>query len=417
MGDAVSQPKLEPVEDRALFTSEDPPDGAPSPSREVKEVTAPATMQEDAEQRIENSSTRVQDEHEQPHDHAMPIQVPDITNLSTSVKSRPEDALSQDEHPRNEKPTTKKRGKAKTVWFGDVEEAFVRAVHLLPNIGTSRKLILGQLMQRMDMIAEYIRRQTGVTRTVSQVRNHVANVKATSSTSAKLKAALTGYITTPAELDRIDWDVLLGPDHFPHTKPRASNPSPSIGVRTYAPIAAAPSAYGSGRPAKVPKLEHDTTLSYAMPPPAPVPHPGLTLPFVTPSQGQTVLPPFYPQAYPQVPVAPPFAYCPPPPAPHTAYPPPAAPSTHTSMAHSFLSPLLAFLSASSPGRDHSLAAHALLEGGVTSLSALADLLLLEQNSLDGFFELLSRRTRVAGMQLAWLKKAVAGTREASVQAG
>ncbi|BGP38226.1 Transketolase [Rhodotorula kratochvilovae] len=381
MGDTVSQPNLEPVEDHALLTSEDPPDGAPSPSREVKEVTAPATTQENAQQSIEDSGTRLQDEHVQPHDHAMPaavarvaneirlrsIQVPDMIGLSTGVKSRPEDAMSQDEHLRSEKPTTKKRGKAKTVWFGDVEKAF----RSTPNIGTSRKLFLGQSIQRMDMIAEYIRRQTGESRTVSQVRNHVANVKATSSTSAKLKAALTGYIATPAELDRIDWDALLGADqYFPHTEPRASNPSPSVGVRTYAPIAPAPNSYGSGRLAKVPKLEHDATLSYAMPPPAPVPHPGLTLPFVTPWQGQSVLSSFYPQAYPQVPVAPPFAYCPSPPAPLSAYPRPAAPSTHTST-----------------------------------------------NSLDGFFELLSRRTRVGGMQLAWLRKAVAEAREASAQAG
>ncbi|BGP46318.1 Transketolase [Rhodotorula kratochvilovae] len=331
------------------------------------------------------------------------IQVPDRTGPRASYKSGLQGAASQDEDVRDEReeqPPKKRRRGVKTVWY---------TLRLVPDLGTSPRFLMGQQMRRFDLISEYIRRQTGESRTPLQVQGYIRNTRKTA-TDTTLISALQGANVSDQEIERIDWDSLLGPDHFPQTKPHTSATPPNALMATA--FKEASTSRSRSPTAKVPKLENSTTPGRPVPPPTPVPCAQQFLP-PAPPQSSFSAPSVSPQAYSQVPVPPPSAYYPPPPAPLSAYPRPAATSTHTSTVHSSLSPLLAFLSASSPGRDHSLAAHILLEGGITSLSALADLLLLDQNSLDGFFELLSRRTRVGGMQLAWLKKVVAEAREAS----
>ncbi|GAA6051534.1 hypothetical protein JCM3770_000402 [Rhodotorula araucariae] len=303
---------------------------------------------------------------------------------ATSGGERGEDR--RDETPQKR---TRRHPRGKTVWFESVHDAFVRAVHLLPDIGTARYPVLGQDMQRNEMICEYIRRQTGEARSVTQVSSYFKQVRNASSTSSKLKAALKGRSVPDEELARIDWDTLLGPDRCSLAKLPTSESPPNLQARAGTPPVTASTSGSSSQPAKVPKLEHGTSPGWAL----------LSTP-LPPAQLKQQSP-----CYPQSLIPPPPAFHPSPPVFHHASPQPLT-QTPTSAEHPFFHHLVAFLSIAA-GRDYSLSAEALLDCGITTPTALADLLLLDSASLNGFFDLLSRRTRLGGLELAWLKKAVA----------
>ncbi|GJN88322.1 hypothetical protein Rhopal_001287-T1 [Rhodotorula paludigena] len=302
---------------------------------------------------------------------------------------------------------TRKGGK-KRVWFTKVHEAFVRAIQLLPNLGKTRYSVRGVSMQRNDMICEYIRRQTGHLRSATQVTNYLSQLRRDRNTDQNLQ----GHVVSQKELVGTNWDELLGPDRFPHVKllrppllrPQSSAQKQSAPKReAESPIFDPLAAHG---PKRI-KVEQHSSPAYP-------PYPILAQ---------------YPQPYPQhyVSASPlPPSLAPPAFQPHSPYSPsplavpaglPALPPRSLPASNlrrprspSFHLPLLAFLASSSPGRDFASTASTLVAAGIDSLDSLVNLLLIGEHALDGFLELLQKRHRVEGMQLAWLRRGLEAAR-------
>ncbi|BGP53921.1 hypothetical protein JCM8202_006114 [Rhodotorula sphaerocarpa] len=66
---------------------------------------------------------------------------------------------------------------ADNVWPPDVDDAFFRALHLLPRLGRKKLLINGKPCGRNELISDYIFRTTGKTRTRKQVSSHIQVLK------------------------------------------------------------------------------------------------------------------------------------------------------------------------------------------------------------------------------------------------
>ncbi|GAA5999394.1 uncharacterized protein JCM10292_001259 [Rhodotorula paludigena] len=306
---------------------------------------------------------------------------------------------------------TRKGGK-KRVWFTEVHEALVRAMQLLPNLGKTRYSVRGVSMQRNDMICEYIRRQTGHVRSATQVTNYLSQLRRDRNTDHNLLVAVQGHVVSQKELVSTNWDELLGPDRFPHVKllgrpllrPESSAQKQSAPKREAASPAFDPlAAHG---PKRI-KVEQHSSPAY---PPFPI-------------LAQYAQP--YPQHYVSASPLPP-SLAPPACQPHSPYspsplavpaglpapPPPCLPVSNSRRPRSpsFHLPLLAFLATSSPGRDFASTVSTLVVAGIDSLDSLVDLLLIGEHALDGFLELLQKRHRVEGMQLAWLRRGLEAAR-------
>ncbi|BGP46307.1 Transketolase [Rhodotorula kratochvilovae] len=327
----------------------------------------------------------------------------------------PEDEV--DDEPHAGKKRRSDAGKATALWSDELDALLKEALHHIPAFpGNSSYKVGAFSMARRDMLAEYIRRRSGALFTRNQISSRLNIIQRNAGHDTAFLRAVPGRAVDGVELAQRDWDAFLGPNLFPETKPDATR----IAFLKSKVLLSGAKAGSSGkrRSQSAAQDSHvDKKRRLASPAPA-LPTPP------DPSHSDPPAQPLYAyQQYPQYLPYPPdplrcryslshYPLLPPPPAPAQPPPPPAAYSPQ----HPFFLSLVAFLTASAPGRDHSLPAHALVDAGVTSISALADLLLLDAGSLEGFSELLSRRARFGGMQLAWLKKAVGAAREATMGA-
>lgn len=70
-----------------------------------------------------------------------------------------------------------KSNKGADVWPDDVEVAFWEALRLIPKLGRRKVLVHGKPCGRNELIADYIERKTGKTRTRKQVSSHIQVLK------------------------------------------------------------------------------------------------------------------------------------------------------------------------------------------------------------------------------------------------
>ncbi|GAA5933243.1 hypothetical protein JCM3775_002583 [Rhodotorula graminis] len=103
-----------------------------------------------------------------------------------------------------------------TAWTSAVHKAFLRGIHLVPDLGVSRYPLGSQLLMRNGMVSEYIVRQTGEYRTSRQVGSHISAIRRVNKCSKGLRRALRGHRISHDKLDNMDWNALLGPDKYPH---------------------------------------------------------------------------------------------------------------------------------------------------------------------------------------------------------
>ncbi|GAA5854799.1 hypothetical protein JCM9279_000950 [Rhodotorula babjevae] len=301
----------------------------------------------------------------------------------------------------------KQGGAPLTTWLPELHHIFLRAIRIVPDLHGAIYSIGNEHLNRHGMIAEYIRRQTGQVRTSVQVRSHVNDTRRKHTTNDGLQQALTGHDVPQIELDKMDWDALLGPDLYPHVKPdrRRVPDKLNTGVkRKRSPSSAA------SRPAKRPPPPKPTSAQSPRVVASSSPSDPAS-PWTAPVSYETqidVAPPSrraaasFSSAHEPLPLAHPSSF----PIYLTAPPPPALSPT----SHPFLPVLTAFLTSFHPSRDHGLTARALLALGIDSPAALVLLLALEPHSLELLYEHLRKAVGLGPLDVAWLKKVVAAAK-------
>ncbi|GAA5915153.1 hypothetical protein JCM8208_002153 [Rhodotorula glutinis] len=303
-----------------------------------------------------------------------------------------------------------KGGAPLTSWTPEVHKAYLRAIHLIPNLGVSRWPLGNQRVQRNNMISEYIARQTGMYRTAHQVGSHASFIRrAKNGPRPGLCRALQGHYVPHDELKKIDWDAFLGPDNYPNVK-AAERRNAGWKVNN---VKRKRSSSSTGIANKRTKVEPqlDSTFSKSLPvassstsrvasswsapstyaPQGEVSSPSSRAPAATTPTHEPLPVTPSPSFQPFTPAAPPFSLSP--------------------TSHPFLADLTAFLTSFHPSRDHGPTARALLNLGIASPSALVLLLALESSSLELLYEHLRKKVGLAPLDVAWLKKAVGAARE------
>ncbi|BGP20370.1 hypothetical protein JCM10213_002319 [Rhodosporidiobolus nylandii] len=111
--------------------------------------------------------------------------------------------------------------KGETVWGNGLEEVLKQALALVPVMG-KRVVYLPsdptcETYGRTALVAEYIRRQTGVMRNRVQITTHCGIFRKKVESDPSLAAILRGPSYTGEQIASTDWDAVLGPDLFPHT--------------------------------------------------------------------------------------------------------------------------------------------------------------------------------------------------------
>ncbi|BGO89851.1 hypothetical protein NBRC10512_005621 [Rhodotorula toruloides] len=289
-------------------------------------------------------------------------------------------------------------GKKATVWVPEVKEVLWRAVDLIPNIGRSRYVVRGTPMDRFDMIAEYIRRQSGHRRTCQQVRSFTSNLKYGQDEGSEIVRRLAGSYIDSSVAASIDWDAFLGPDLHPAIAPaETSNVQPPKKRKRAASQSPPPPTSSTATGADKRATVH-TTRAPDKPSASPFAPPPYSLqPIYQPLQQVPGGSSFPSTQQPQA------VYFLPHPSSRMLYRHPNQPTAQTQPSTDFRPSLRAFFAAVMPDRDFALLANHLASAGITSVDQLSNLLLMDEGSVDGFVE---RIPKLGGVERAFLRKAI-----------
>ncbi|GAA5839730.1 hypothetical protein JCM11251_002575 [Rhodosporidiobolus azoricus] len=298
-----------------------------------------------------------------------------------------------------------------SVWSDQVSDALKTGLTKFPYLGRgkSRFSAFGQKLGRAAILSEFVRRQTGQVRSVEQINCRLHALK--NAHDGALQRSISGSKIDKSFLRSHNWEAELGPDLFPPTitSPNdASTQTQKKRKRSDAMNASRAGTSSPQRPSSEPTIEAVAPFSKQVKIEQPQ------------DQQQPRYPPlscrspYYPPSYPFPPLPSALPPC------ATALPPPAFPSTLP-----VATTLLCFLAASDsiserlepyhlaasftsafPPHDFTAAAESLNSSGVTTIEALIELVLIEDEALDDLFILLSRHTKLSGIKASWGKKAV-----------
>ncbi|CDR47731.1 RHTO0S15e01200g1_1 [Rhodotorula toruloides] len=115
----------------------------------------------------------------------------------------------------------RKRGKTSQAapssdrWTAAEHEALLRATDLVSIPGTALVWLGFEELRRPQLLAEYIRRQTGTIKTSSQINRRLTRI----TRLPAMRDRVRGSEMSLKEARETDWHARLGPDRFPHTKP------------------------------------------------------------------------------------------------------------------------------------------------------------------------------------------------------
>ncbi|GAA5911658.1 hypothetical protein JCM6882_006932 [Rhodosporidiobolus microsporus] len=400
---ASSSLNVEAEEKPAKGTDAAPSDGrAPSPH-----LLAPA---------LSADSTSCSPEPAAPSDtssegHPMIKREHDDASYSESSSSEDSDEEEDEKNTGTAGPGASVKGYETIMWSAEVNAALKNGLAKFPYIGRTPKRFhaAGQDMCRAAILAEYVRRQTGQVRSRLQIGARLEVLK--SIVDSDFKRLINGNKIEATVLTTRDWDAELGPDHFPATQGCSSAlKAPKKRKKLTAPK---------------PNLKRSSSLSALPPfPPQADSSSGHLSKRIKQDEAfypRSSYPPYYPQYYPPPPFAlssmpAPSPTFPPSHIPPSFYPAPVSyprststdslPLSATSSSPLKPSELSAFFSTAFPSRDFTSSAYSLFESGITSVEALVELLLLDDESLEDFLPLLSRRTKLSAIEGGWVKKAV-----------
>ncbi|GAA5904930.1 hypothetical protein JCM8208_007227 [Rhodotorula glutinis] len=285
---------------------------------------------------------------------------PDDAELSSELSELSDSGDDDDDGDDDDPPTSKanvasssparshpinRGGRKPTVWKEDVAEAFDRGLELIPDLANDYVLLKGKLAQRPDLLAEYVRRQTGERRTNTQSRNRISTLRHLNPRDQQLEKLLVGRSVSKDTIDKTDWDALLGVDHFPHiARAPLASPTPPSKKRKRTSTPSAPSKRLKPVPASTVEGSFTSTAGW--------------------------------------------------------------PSNHP-----FLPVLAAVFSSYHPTRDHTSTARVLVDLGLDSWDALANLCAFEPSSLERLYEHLRKEVGLGALEVAWVRKAVGAVRE------
>ncbi|BGP38227.1 hypothetical protein JCM10449v2_002156 [Rhodotorula kratochvilovae] len=281
------------------------------------------------------------------------------------------------------------------LWSRECQEALMRGLELVPDLKQHIFQVGGKRVGRNGLLAEYVRRQTGEERTASQVSNRLQYLRQRYKGQGQTRKSLVGAPADLGDMHKRDWDAYLGTDHFPKlaqkrrsTRKQDKQPKRKLKRKKRAApesLAASPALRDASQQqgANHPKYSSSLPLASASRVP-PV--------FSASSFAATV---------------------------SSSLPEPDAPAKPSLDVkprlpdHSFANDIRAFLTSLSPSHDFTAASRFLVSGGISSSSALADLLFLEPSMLDAFLETAQARQKVKlpALEMAWLKRVLALARE------
>ncbi|BGO97974.1 TEA domain-containing protein [Rhodotorula toruloides] len=329
------------------------------------------------------------------------------------------------------------------LWNDETTALLREAAHKLPNLGRRHYTVQGASYGRNGLIGEFIRRRTGIARDRFQVYYRLqALIKAAKDDLTEI-AKLRGATVSRDDLRGREWTTFLGPNLFPHTKPKLSQARDDDETSRDSPpplkrkkqskstnsstSSAAPSQYKKPRhhrpysddttsaspsSTSCKRVQEDDEAATRHFKPRPFPLLASDSRLFPPGAlfGSSIfsvasVPASYPSSS--------YSLFPPPsvlaPTSSTAQPEPSptiSPPTAASVA-----PLLtALLTAASPSRDPSSLVHALLSSGLSTTSDLVDFLSLDNSTLRLFLEEFGKRNGMGPLDLAWVRKAFEAAR-------
>ncbi|GAA6034306.1 hypothetical protein NBRC10512_005623 [Rhodotorula toruloides] len=272
----------------------------------------------------------------------------------------------------------RKRGKTSQAapssdrWTAAEHEALLRATDLVSIPGTALVWLGFEELRRPQLLAEYIRRQTGTIKTSSQINRRLTRI----TRLPAMRDRVRGSEMSLKEARETDWHARLGPDRFPHTKPVSLLDTYGTTTAKKGAAPASPIADLDSNRAKKPRLSPPDGTStpaadFATASNAYTSGSGLALD----QEGALKRP--KPRVRSKKPKSRPFVI-----------------------------DLSAILSSLVPGRDLTTSAHALFACGITSTSHFADLLIFDKDVANVFVDIVGRRMELSAFEVAWTKKAL-----------
>ncbi|BGP30356.1 hypothetical protein JCM10296v2_002110 [Rhodotorula toruloides] len=127
--------------------------------------------------------------------------------------SEDEEESDEEEEEKRGNGRTAKGGQATGLWSEELNELLVEAAQKIPFTGERHPKVNGQTLGWNGLIAEYIRRRTGVERSPHQIRTRLELLKRHGDQA--LAGRLRGTAATEQELTSMNWDAFLGHDYYP----------------------------------------------------------------------------------------------------------------------------------------------------------------------------------------------------------
>ncbi|BGP30340.1 Transketolase [Rhodotorula toruloides] len=307
------------------------------------------------------------------------------------------------------KQSPRKRGKTSQTstsssserWTAAEHEALSRATDLVSVPGQALVWLGFEEVRRPQLLAEYIRRQTGTIKTSNQITRRLSRV----ARLPAMKDRVRSVEMSLKDARETDWHARLGLDCFPHTKPVSLLDAYGTTTTKKTAAPASPVADADSGRAKKPRLSPPDGTS--------TPAPDFATSSNANASGRGLAPDREVALEAGDLVEADVAVTPPSPddsfeglAPLDEQQPKPRMRSKKPKSRPFVIDLSAILSSLVPGRDLTTSAHALFACGITSTSYLADLLILDKDVANVFFDIVGRRMELSAFEVAWTKKAL-----------